>query len=347
MNPEYKILKTKCSVCGRTYKKIVPISQDVDTSNFVLASLERNSPTGPVCKSCQNTYRICSNYSGRGYGYKYSCSARRTALDKESTPTFGIEIEVAGNVKNIEKIDKLANGNYQSNPECSIGYDSSLSGAQFELSFSPGTFYWYMYESNLKAICNLLTKDKWATTDGTTGMHIHIGTIKTGEVYSNFQKAAMVDNLFWTIIKVLGEREFNNYCMPVWQRNHHDCITRSSKWGTIEFRMFTSTFDYQKILNRMKFLRQMIENFQFDGSIGWKYFKDTTKQWFFELLDNTTVSITDEEKQRIKDLFNGNALPVGSPINPIAEEWIRRAEQYYQQDEEYDDEEDDEEEEDY
>lgn len=340
MNPEYKILKTKCSVCGRSYKKVVTKNTERDTSNFVLESFADGRE--PICKNCERTYRILNNYSNRGYGYKYSTDPKRTALDKESTPTFGIEIEVAGNIKSIEKIDKLANGNYAGTPECSIGYDSSLSGAQFELSYSPGTYYWYVYESNFKNICKMLSKDKWATTDVTTGMHIHIGTIQTGDVYVALQKAASTDNMFWTIVKVLGEREFNRYCMPIWQREHHDCINRSTRWRTLEFRMFTSTFDYQKILNRMKFLRQMIENFTYDGPIAWYNFKEPTKEWFLSILDETTVNITEEEKERIHLMFKEPGHATATPVNRESEYWMAEAEQAYMEDEEYNDEEEEE-----
>ena len=339
MNPEYKILKTKCSICGRSHKKIVARSTERDTSNFMF------SDEGiPVCKNCERTYRILGSYSNRGYGYKYSTTPRRTALDKESTPTFGIEIEVAGNIKNIEKIDKIANANYAGQPECSIGYDSSLSGAQFELSYSPGTFYWYMYESNFKNVCKILEKDIWAKTDETTGMHIHIGTIQTGDIYVKLQKASNVDNMFWTIMKVLGEREYNRYCMPVWQRQHHDCINRSTRWRTLEFRMFTSTFDYQKILNRMKFLRQMIENFSYNGEILWCNFKEPIKEWFLDLLDKCQLNVTEEEKEKIRLMFREPGHNEASPMNYDAEHWLSQAERNYMEDDYYneDEEEDDE-----
>lgn len=339
MNPEYKILKTKCSICGNSFKKVVSKHTDYDTTNFVADSFSVGS--GPICKSCERQYRILSNFASRGYGYKYSTCPKRTAMDKESTPTFGIEIEVAGRIKNIEKIDKIANKNYIGDPECSIGYDSSLSGSQFELSYAPGTFYWYMYESKLKNICKLLQMDKWAETDSTTGMHIHIGTIQTGDVYVNLQKAASTDNMFWTILKVFGEREYNRYCMPLWQRQHHDCINRSTRWRTLEFRMFTSTFDYQKILNRMKFLRQMIENFSYEGPIMWWNFKDQTKQWFLDLLEHTEVEITEEEKEKIRLLFKEKGHTTAVPQNTESDKWLRIAEEEFMQDEEYYDEEED------
>lgn len=334
MNPEYKILKTKCSICGRSYKKVVMKDVNCDTTNFVVDSFDNE--TGPICKCCERQYRIMSNYSNRGYGYKYSTSPRRTAMDRESTPTFGIEIEVAGNIKNIEKIDKVTNLTISySQPECSIGYDSSLSGAQFELSYAPGTYYWYVYESNFKNMCKLLSKDKWAQTDTTTGMHIHIGTIQTGDVYVNLQRAAMGDNMFWTILKVLGEREYNRYCMPVWQRQHHDCINRSCRWHTIEFRMFTSTFDYNKILNRMKFLRQMIDNFGSQGLIEWWKFKEQTKIWFLDLLEHSQLNVTEEEKEKIRLMFKEEGHQEATPTNPDAERWMSQAEQEYMRDDEY------------
>ena len=342
MNPEYKILKTKCSICGRSYKKITSKELNYDTTNFVAESFSRD--TGAICKQCERTYRILGNYSSRGYGYKYSTCPKRTALDKESTPTFGIENEIAGNIKSREKIDKIANFNYSTNPECSIGYDSSLSGAQFELSYSPGTFYWYMYESNFKNVCKLLTKDKWAKTDETTGMHIHIGTIQTGDVYVNLQKAAQTDNMFWTILKIVGEREYNRYCMPIFQRNHHDCINRSSRWRTLEFRMFTSTFDYNKIMNRMKFLRQMIENFSYDGPIMWWKFKEPTKIWFLELLEQCQLNVTEEEKEQIRLMFKEPGHCTAIPNSQETEKWLRYSEEEYFEDENYDEEENEEEE---
>ena len=334
MNPEYKILKTRCSICGKSYKKVVTKDKKVDTTNFIVESF--GTGIGPVCKTCERNYRIMGSYHNRGYGYKWSTNPSRTAMDKESTPTFGIEIEVAGNIKSIEKIDKIANGTYMQQ-ECSIGYDSSLSGAQFELSYAPGTFYWYMYESKFKNVCKLLEKDTMATTDETTGMHIHIGTIQTGDIYVQLQKAASTDNLFWTILKVLGEREFNQYCMPVWQRQHHDCINRSTRWRTLEFRMFTSTFDYNKILNRMKFLRQMIDNFSYDGPIMWHNFKEQTKEWYMSLLETTTVNITDEEKERIRLVFSEQGHTEATPISHETTYWLQFAEEQYMHDEGYSD----------
>lgn len=345
MNPEYKILKTKCSICGKSYKKVVQKCIDYDTTNFCEDSLQTGH--SPICKSCERTYRILRNFSSRGYGYKYSTCPKRTSMDKESTPTFGIEIEVAGNIKNIEKIDKIANRSYTGDPECSIGYDSSLTGAQFELSYAPGTYYWYMYESNFKNVCKLLQKDQWAETDNSTGMHIHIGTIQTGDVYLALQKASSTDNMFWTILKVLGEREYNRYCMPIWQRQHHDCINRSTRWRTLEFRMFTSTFDYQKILNRMRFLRQMLENFTYNGPIAWYNFKEPTKLWFLDLLDHTEVEITDEEKEKIRLIFTEAGHQEAIPQSAETDRWLRYSEEEFMQDEEYYDEEENEEEEDY
>jgi len=337
MNKEYKILKTKCSICGKSHKKIVTKDINKDTSNFVFSEEQT-----PICKGCERTYRILGGYHNRGYGYKFIVNPKRTALDKESTPTFGIEIEVAGNIKNIEKIDKLTNSSITNNPECSIGYDSSLSGAQFELSYSPGTFYWYMYESNFKNVCKMLEKDKWARTDETTGMHIHIGTIQTGDIYVQLQKASNADNMFWTILKILGEREYNRYCMPVWQRQHHDCINRSTRWRTLEFRMFTSTFDYNKILNRMKFLRQIIENFSYDGKIMWWNFKESTKEWFLNLLDECKLNVSEEEKEKIRLIFKEEGHQTALPMNADEERWIRQAEQEYMEDENYDEDEDEE-----
>ena len=346
MNPEYKILKTKCSICGKSYKKVTTKDRTQDTTNFITESF--GSDIGPVCKTCERKYRLLGSFHSRGYGYKWSTSPSRTAMDKESTPTFGIEIEVAGNIKSIEKIDKISNDVYMQQ-ECSIGYDSSLSGAQFELSYAPGTFYWYMYESKFKNVCKLLEKDPMAKTDETTGMHIHIGTIQTGDVYVQLQKAASTDNMFWTIMKIIGEREFNRYCMPVWQRQHHDCINRSGRWRTLEFRMFTSTFDYNKILNRMKFLRQMIENFSYAGPIMWHNFKEPTKEWFMSLLETTNLNISEEEKQKIRLLFSEEGHAVAMPVNKDAEFWMSEAEHQYMEDEEYsdDDYEEDEENEEY
>jgi len=346
MNPEYKILKTRCSICGKSYKKVTTKDRTEDTTNFVVESF--GSDIGPVCKTCERKYRVIGSFHNRGYGYKWSTAPSRTAMDKESTPTFGIEIEVAGNIKSIEKIDKISNDVYMQQ-ECSIGYDSSLSGAQFELSYAPGTFYWYMYESKFKNVCKLLEKDPMAKTDETTGMHIHIGTIQTGDVYVQLQKAASTDNMFWTIIKIIGERDFNRYCMPIWQRQHHDCINRSERWRTLEFRMFASTFDYNKILNRMKFLRQMIENFSYTGPIMWHNFKEPTKEWFMSLLETTKLDISEEEKQKIRLLFSEEGHAEAMPINKDAEFWMSEAEHQYMEDEQYsdDDYEEDEEEEEY
>lgn len=295
MNSRYKLNKQKCSICGKTIKKILTKSKDFNTYDFY-----KTDSGDAICKECERMYHIITDHQYRGYGYKYSTEPRFTAMDKQTTMTFGVEIEVAGNIKNIKKIDDIG---YR---ECSIGYDSSVEGAMFELSYAPGTYYWYLYESKLQAICSLLQKDPWTKKESDTiGTHIHVGNINAKIIRALIQIESEENPLFWKIIRAVGERPFNDYCRPVFRRNHHDAISYS-KWGTLEFRFFKGTYDYNKILNRMKFLKQLIENASEDG-INWNKFKRETKKWMIETAKNNKWC--DEETVTvIENALKGNLI---------------------------------------
>jgi hypothetical protein len=338
MDNRYKIIKTKCDICGRTFKKIV----NNETNAYDPYIYKHNGKH--VCTDCERKYRIINGYSGRGYGYKWSTEAHFTVMDRSSTPTYGVEIEVAGNIKNIDKIAKITE-RCSGYSECSIGYDTSVEGAQFELSYAPGTYYWYMHESNLKAVCKLLQKDEWTNEKSeTAGMHIHIGNIPLTDLTLNWQRASKKDPIFWEILKVLGGRKYNQYCRPVFSRNHHDAISRSTRWRTVEFRMFKGTYSFTDIMFRIRFLRQLVDNTKCD-KIDWKSFSDDVKTEFLKLVDESTV-VTDEVKDLIKKIFAGEIDKSEMKTPEYVTYWEEKVEQEYYGDEEYD-EENEEEEEDY
>jgi hypothetical protein len=81
----------------------------------------------------------------------------------------------------------------------------------------------------------------------------------------------------------------------------------------------------------------------------WWNFKDQIKEWFLNLLENTEVDITEEDKEQIRLIFKEPGHQTASPTNPEVDRWLREAEQSYMEDEEYEDEEyrDEEEEENY
>ena len=337
MDNRYKIIKTKCDICGRTFKKIVTNATNA-TDPYLF---EYNGKR--ICTDCERKYRIMSGFSGRGYGYKFSTDPHFTVMDRTSTPTYGVEIEVAGNIKSIDKIAKLTE-RISGYSECSIGYDTSVEGAQFELSYAPGTYYWYMHESNLKAVCKMLQKDEWTKESSeTAGIHIHIGNIPMTDLSLKWQRAAKKDPIFWEILKVLGEREYNQYCRPVFSRNHHDAISRSTRWRTIEFRMFKGSYDFNKIMFRIRFLRQLVDNTK-DNIINWKNFSQDVKSEFLSLL-STTKLVCDETAEQIIKLFNGEIEVSDIKTPEYIEYWENKVEHEFYGEEDYDEEEYDEDEE--
>lgn len=342
-----KTLKKKCSICGKTVKKIVSKDMDYMPQNFGMKEYYKNGKTHYICKDCEQNFKITGDYFARGYGYAGSTSPRRTSADKYSTPTYGIEIEVAGNIKNIRKIANLISPTF----ECTIGYDTSVEGAQFELSYAPGTYYWYLYESKLKPVLQLLQKDEWVNkTSTTTGMHIHVGTRKKYEVVKALYKEECYEPVvFWHLIRILGEREYNQYCSPNIGSNHHYAISLSRKWHTLEFRIFRTTFDFDTVMNRMKFLRQIIDNTTEDG-IEWSNFRQDSKDWFMKLINKSRLSKDIKEnivwlletplKERTKE---HNTEAEIEAIRKNAEEFIE-TQRRYEDDEEYYEEEEQEEE---
>ena len=338
MDNKYRVIKEKCSICGRTYKKIV-------TNTGIKSKLLSEYDGKNICASCERKYRIISGYSGRGYGYKYSTEATFTIMDRSSTPTYGVEIEVAGNISNIDKIARMterANG-YS---ECSIGYDTSVEGAQFELSYAPGTYYWYLYESNLKAVCALLEKDPWTIKDSPTiGMHIHVGNINLTDTKLNLENSINSDPIFWEILRIVSKRKYNQYCRPVFSRNHHDAISRSDRWRTIEFRTFAGTYNFNEIMTRIRFVRQLIDNTDKTGT-HWNKFSDEIKEYILNLVESDT-NTTDEVKEAIRKLFNGEIEKSGIDVPDYIPYWKERVDREYYGEEEYDEDEEEENEEDY
>ena len=303
-----KTYKIRCDICGKTVKRIVTKESDkeeIERNEFIKYKGPDNKECY-ICTQCEGNYSLTDNYGSRGYGYAGTTNPKRTRADKMSTPTYGIELEVAGNIKNIDKIWKVANR------ELSIGYDTSVEGAEFELSYCPGTYYWYRYESRLQAICNLLQKDKWVKHNSeTTGMHIHVGNIDKERVMRALIKESFRNEFFWRIIMVVGGRQLNRYCQPIMVSGHHDAISLSQKWGTLEFRFFKMTYDFETIMQRIKFLRQIIDNSEDDG-IAWYKFKDETKEFILNELRKKRGMPT-EQKEKIKIIFEKPIEPLETP----------------------------------
>lgn len=308
MDDKYEVRKYKCSICGKTTKIVTPKGTDKDT--YPMNAFFKMASTGDlVCKACEREYHVLGNYNYRGYGYKFSTEPNFTSMDKKSeTPTFGVEIEVAGNIKNIEKIKLLT----EKTQECSIGYDTSVAGAMFELSYAPGTYYWYLYESHLRNVCRLLQKDPWVKESETIGTHIHFGNIDTSSFYKSLINAANKDINFWPIMRIIAEREFNQYCRTDFTMDHHDAISYNMKWRTIEFRMFAGTYSAEKILMRMKFIRQIYNNITPDEGIMWHNFSQESKTWFKTLL-NKTRKYNKEIKADIWNMFEKETNKTESP----------------------------------
>lgn len=342
MDNNFYILKTKCDICGRTFKKVIA-KEVTETNPYVKRYNEKN-----VCIDCDRKYKITDCYSARGYGYKWSTDAHFTIMDKNSTPTYGVEIEVAGNIINIDKIARITD-RVNGNSECSIGYDTSVEGAMFELSYAPGTYYWYLYESNLKAVCKLLQKDIWANEESPTiGMHIHVGNINLTTKNSYLNTASKKNALFWEILRLVGGREYNRYCRPVFSRNHHDAISRSTRWRTIEFRMFKGTYDFTTIMNRIKFIRQLLDNTDEQGT-HWEKFSEDTKKIVYDLIEKEKGKgrFTDEELEKIRKVFETGDSNIEYKYPDYIKYWEKIADEEYYGEEEYDEDEEEESEGDY
>ena len=303
MNKDYSIKKYKCSICGKTVKKIYNLEAD-GADYYPTDVFYKMSSTGDlICKDCESQYRLLNNYYYRGYGYKYDTYPRKTRLDKNDTPTFGVELEVAGNIKNIDKIKKITSGYY----ECSIGYDTSVEGAQFELSYSPGTYYWYLYESNLRNVCKLIKKDEWTKDSETIGTHIHLGNIDAKKFYAKLILAETLDVYFWDMMEAIGRRHFNEFCVDNFDNGHHSAISYSRKWRTVEFRFFGGTYDADTIFMRMKFIRQIFNNITEEG-LNWSKFDKKVKEWMKEQIKASYFDnlLTGTMATKLTDLIDGN-----------------------------------------
>lgn len=317
MDKEYEVRRHTCAICGKTTKTVMlksALSSDYPMNKFY----RMPSTNDLICKACEREYHIIENYQFRGYGYKYSIEPHFTNMDKRSTPTFGVEIEVAGNIKNIEKIRLLT----EKTQECSIGYDTSVAGAMFEFSYAPGTYYWYNYESHLRNVCKLLQHDPWVKDSETIGNHIHIGNINCKDFYVNLITAANVDDKFWKIMRVIAERDFNKYCETEFRREHHDAISYNLKWGTVEFRMFAGTYSAEKILSRIKFVRQIFNNITQNEGILWHQFSDESKKWFKELLAKNR-KYPKEYKQELINVFETETEKTKAPTQHDEDERIK------------------------
>lgn len=295
MEEKFKIKKEHCDICGKTIKKVLKLDDNENIINNCIPYI-RNGQKYNVCTTCEQRYRVTEGFDRRGYGYRGDCCPKRTRLDKLSTPSYGIEMEVAGNVSNVDKISKLAQN------EVTIGYDSSVEGAMYEFSYCPGTYYWYLYESNFRGVCNLLSKDKWVNKDSTTtGMHIHVGTIPVKEKLRSLIIECNKNRWFWMMMRIFGERAMNQYCEAQFMHGHHDAISWSSRWGTLEFRIFRMEYNFDKIMARIRFIRQIIDNCTEYG-VDWKNFRQESKDFFFELLQKARC-VDREGKELIRQIF--------------------------------------------
>lgn len=319
---KYKIVKWKCDICGKTIKKVMSPKDDpneIFRKNFY--KYEKDGKVSNVCFNCEDRYHIIQDYCNRGYGYHIGLARNKTALDKNSTPVYGIELEVAGNIKCIDKISKIA-GHKSDWAEVSIGYDTSVAGAQFELSYAPGTYFWYLHESKLKAICQLLQKDNWVVDSPSAGMHIHTSNYDAKKMMKGLIHESYVNPVFWDIIRIFGERQLNQYCAPHFRANHHDAISVSRRWNTIEFRIFKMTLDFDKIMNRIKFIRQIINNTDEIG-VHWNQFSPEAKAYFLQILHQHR-GIRKETKMEIEYVFEHGWKPEWTEtyVSPSPEEAI-------------------------
>lgn len=298
MDEKYEVRKHKCAICGKTTRTVM--LKEASKDEYPFSKYYRMASTGElICKACESEYHIIENYQFRGYGYKFSTTPYFTSMDRRnSTPTFGIEIEIAGNIKNIEKIRLLT----EKTQECSIGYDTSVEGAMFEFSYAPGTYHWYLHESHLRNVCKLIENDPWTKTSDTIGNHIHFGNIDTKKFYANLITSANVDDMFWKVMRVISEREFNRFCCADFRVDHHDAISYSRRWRTVEFRFFAGTYSAEKILARMKFIRQIYNNITEEQGIQWHKFNQESIAWFKTLLAKNR-KFSKEEKEKIIQIF--------------------------------------------
>ena len=316
MEEKFKIKKEKCDICGKTIKKVLRLEDNEDMATNCI-QYAKNGKTYNICTTCEQKYRITDGFERRGYGYRGDCRPKRTRLDKSLTPTYGIEMEVGGNISNIDKISKLAQN------EVTIGYDSSVEGAMYEFSYCPGTYYWYLYESNLRGVCALLSKDKWVNKESsTTGMHIHVGTIPIKEKLYSIIIESQRNELFWLMMRIFGERVLNQYCEPQFLHGHHDAISWSSRWGTLEFRIFRMEYNFDKIMARIRFIRQIIDNCTEFG-IDWQNFRQESKNFYMELLQKARC-IDREGKEAIRKLFETELEKKTPELNEDAKYAISR-----------------------
>jgi hypothetical protein len=108
--------------------------------------------------------------------------------------------------------------------------------------------------------------------------------------------------MFWKVMRVIAEREFNRFCTSEFTLNHHDAISFSTRWRTVEFRMFAGTYSAEKILARMRFIRQIYNNITEEEGIQWHKFSQESVSWFKTLLAKNR-KFSKEEKERILKIF--------------------------------------------
>ena len=71
------------------------------------------------------------------------------------------------------------------------------------------------------------------------------------------------------------------------------------------------TYDFETIMQRIKFIRQIIDNSEDDG-IAWYKFKDETKEFILSELRKKR-GMTTEQKEKIKIIFEKPIEPLETP----------------------------------
>jgi hypothetical protein len=181
-------------------------------------------------------------------------------LDRHSVPAFvsrhiPIELKELGKVK----------------------YDGTIKFG-FEFATVPSKANWYCKngEGNTKKLFKIFRKEK-AFVDNHVGMHIHVD--KFNLTKEQIQKLVYFVYRNPDFCKIIGEREFNKYCRQQEpcddeelemnggsfynanvgsKKNHKHKMLNVARYGTIEFRFFKSTNDYNTFLKNMQFVIALV-----------------------------------------------------------------------------------------
>ena len=141
------------------------------------------------------------------------------------------------------------------------GYDSSVVG-QNELSWDCGSYSWWKYIAPLKDVCETLKKGGGHAGDS-AGIHIHasIPDMRMRDLAHKINRACRAGK--WNaLMKAVSLRNnverFDRYAnLQVEETEHHAGISYNGH-GTVEFRIFNSSVNYQLILRMLKFVKETV-----------------------------------------------------------------------------------------